>query len=430
METTTLDPSLDPTGLRLRRDTLAARFQRVRSQTTALTMRLSAEDMQIRAAPDGSPAKWHLAHTTWVFEALVAGRFVTGYRPFDPHYAMLFGGHFVEGGPVLPADRRGLISRPAVTEIMQYRDHVNATVMRMITQMRAEDFAAADRLIGFAVGHEQRHQEWLMTDLKRAFWENPLLPAYRSATVRAVEQLHPLTWFDTEGGTVPVGTADDDGPWNDDETPRHSVSIEPFRLAGRPVACVEYLHFMEDGGYEDPRHWMADGWQIQRAEGWRAPHYWVKRGGRWQVFTLTGLKPLNMAEPVCHVSWYEADAFARWAGARLPGEAEWEQVAMRCPPVGNLRDGDALHPSDGPASADAPCQLFGDVWEWTRSPHLPYPRHRPAPGPLAARFMGNRMVTRGGSCLTAPDHVRATSRLPLPPATRWQMTGIRLAADG
>jgi ergothioneine biosynthesis protein EgtB len=429
MDTTPLALPLDPTGLRLRRDTLTARFQRVRSQTGALTTRLSPEDMQIAAGPDGSPAKWHLAHTTWVFEALVAGRFVPGYRPFDPQFAMLFGGPFVEGGPVLPPDRRDILSRPSVAEIMQYRDHVNATVLRLVGQLAGEEFVAAERLVTFGIEHEQRHQEWMLTDLKRAFWENPTLPAYRTVVPRLAEPQAITGWIAVEGGATTLGAADD-GPCLDDETPRHAVHVEPFRIADRPVACGDYLDFMEDGGYEDPRHWLSDGWQVRRTEGWRAPQYWLKRGGRWHVFTLGGLRALDRAEPVCHVSWYEADAFARWSGARLPGEAEWETVAIRCAPVGNLRDGDALHPRAGPAAIDGPCQLFGDVWEWTRSAHLPYPRHRPGPGPLAARFMGNRMVARGGSCLTAPEQARATSRLPLPPATRWQMTGIRLATDG
>ncbi len=429
MHTSPLDLALDPTGLKLRRDTLTARFQRVRSQTGALTTRLSPEDMQIAAGPDGSPAKWHLAHTTWVFEALVVGRFVPGHRPFDPQFTMLFGGPFVEGGPVLAPDRRDLLSRPPVAEIMQYRDQVNACVLRVVGQLAGDEFVAAERLVNFGIQHEQRHQEWMLADLKRAFWENPTLPAYRTVPARPAERRETAGWIAVEGGAMALGAAED-AACLDDEMPRHTVHLDPFRIADRPVSCGDFLDFMEDGGYEDPRHWLSDGWQIRRAEGWRAPQYWLKRGGRWNVFTLCGLRPLDDAVPVCHVSWYEADAFARWAGARLPGEAEWEMVATRCPPVGNLRDGDVLHPRAGPAAVEGPCQLFGDVWEWTRSAHLPYPRHRPGPGPLAARFMGNRMVARGGSCLTAADQARATARLPLSPATRWQMTGLRLAADG
>jgi len=416
---------------------LAARFQRVRARTAALASRLSPEDQMVRCHDDAAPAKWHLAHATWVFETLVCGRFLPAYRPFDARFGLLFAGGMLSSGPCVEAELRNVLSRPSAEEVRLYREHVNAAVLRALD--RADDRALAELapLLAFAVDHEQHHQERLLTDVKHAFWCNPLLPAYQDGGTGAggpagAAPPPPLGWADVPDGPVDVGSSDA-GIGRDDEAPRHRVLVEACRIASRPVSRAEFLEFVEDGGYRDPGPWTADGWEARRAGGWRAPLYWLDRGGGWQVFTLGGLRPLDPAEPVCHVSWYEADAFARWAGRRLPDEAEWEAVASRRQPTGNLLESDLLHPRPAGAAAGAdPSALYGDVWEWTRSPYLPYPGHRPPAGPAGAprsRFMANRMVLRGGSCLTPPEAIRATGRHGLKPEVRWRMTGVRLAAD-
>jgi ergothioneine biosynthesis protein EgtB len=413
---------------------LAERFQRTRARTAALASRLSPEDQMVCSHDDAAPAKWHLAHSTWVFEALVCGRFLPAYRPFDPLSGLLFAGGMLASGPCVGSDRRPVLSRPSAEEVRHYREHVNAAVLRALDQAGDGALAELAPLLAFAVDHEQRHQERLLTDVKHAFWCSPLLPAYQDGAAppaAGAGRPAPLGWTDVPDGPADIGRSDA-GVGRDDEAPRHRVLLEACRIAGRPVSCAEFLEFVEDGGYRDPGPWTADGWEACRAGGWRAPLYWLERGGGWHVFTLGGLRPLDPAEPVCHVSWYEADAFARWAGARLPDEAEWEAVAARRQPTGNLLESDLLHPRPSGAGGADPAALYGDVWEWTRSPYLPYPGHRPPAGPAGAprsRFMANRMVLRGGSCLTPPEAIRATGRHGLRPEVRWRMTGVRLAAD-
>ncbi|HYD31244.1 MAG TPA: ergothioneine biosynthesis protein EgtB [Azospirillaceae bacterium] len=422
-------------GAEIGREALAGRFQAVRSLTTGLVASLSPEDQLIQSMPEANPAKWHLAHTTWFFEAYVLARLQPGYVPFDDRFAEVFSATADSSGPHLPHDRRGLLSRPDAAEVARYRDQINAQVMHLIHQVPERNWAMAARLIQLCLTHERQHQEQILTDIKHAFWSSPLAPAYRANGHPApAATCGPSRWFGHPGGPVEIGVERPNGAGSifDTDTPRHSVHLAPFRLAGRPLTCGEYLAFVEGGGYANADLWLADGWEIAQAQGWRAPLYWERRNGQWWIFTLHGRRPLDPAEPVCHVSFYEADAFARWANRRLPTEVEWEAMAAGCPVTGNLLDGGHLHPATSCCVSDGPWQMFGDVWEWTASPFAPYPGYRAKgsafpEGP--ARFMVNRMVIRGGSCCTPSDYIAPSTRHCLQPAARWQFTGIRLAED-
>lgn len=416
------------------RRSLATRFHKARQRTAELTAPLGVEDLMIQSLPDGAPAKWHLAHTTWFFESFVLDACAPGYRCFDPSFQLLFTAMDDRFGRHLPPPAMRLLSRPTATEVMRYRDHVNGAVLHLIERADEASLNDVAERIEFGIVHERRHQERMLSDIKHAFWSNPLRPSYEPGTA-----LPPSTppleqaWFDHPGGLVDIGS-DDPPPGFDHEQPRHSVMLRPFRLAGRPVTCGEYLAFIEDGGYAKPNWWLGDGWEAARAEDWQAPLYWEWKDGGWQVFTLYGMRPIDADEPVCHVSWYEADAYARWAGARLPDEAEWEALAACKDATGNLLGNGHRHPrSCVSRGSEGPWQLFGDVWEWTRSAFLPYPGYRQPDGMdeglMSGRFMANRMVVRGGSCVTPFDYATPTTRHFLRPTTRTAFTGIRLAAD-
>ena len=417
-----------PTSDSALRLSLATRFQKVRRRTTELVAPLSPEDLMIQSVEDGAPAKWHLAHTTWQFETTVLVPHSPGYRPFDPAFLELFTSRRDARGstPTLPILR--LLSRPDAAEVMRYRDHVNAAVLHLINaidEARLDEVAAC---IEVGIIHERRHQERLLTHLKHAFWCNPLRPAYEPKAPPPPSPQQPQSWVEHPGGMVEVGHPDP-SPGADHDGPRHRVYLAPFRLAARPVSCGEYLAFIEDGGYASRSLWLADGWEAAQAEGWRAPLYWERRGGEWQIFTLHGMRPLDPGEPVCHVSWYEADAFARWSGQRLPFEAEWEVVAA-CDEVrgGNLLGNGHRQPRPGLGHGDAPWQMFGDVWEWTRDSFTPYPGHCPA-GIDNGRFTANHMVLRGGSCVTPFSFATPYCRHHLRPTDRISFTGVRLAEN-
>jgi ergothioneine biosynthesis protein EgtB len=371
--------------------------------------------------PDVSPTKWHRAHTTWFFETFLLRPALEGYEPFDERYAFLFNSYYEAVGPRHQRDRRGLLSRPGIAEIAAYRAHVDAAM----AQLDAPDPAAVADLLELGLHHEQQHQELLLMDIKHVLWMNPLRPAYRSSVrgvaPRAGDQ--PAGWLAHPGGLVEVGATG--GFSFDNESPRHRQWLEPFSVADRLVTCREWLEFMADDGYHRPELWLSDGWATVQAEGWEAPLYWEPANG-WEIFTLAGQRPVDGAEPVGHVSYYEADAFARWAGARLATEAEWEAIAAAEPVEGRFLDLDVLQPE--PATAGL--QLYGDVWEWTASPYTPYPGYQPAAGAVGeynGKFMVNQHVLRGGSCLTPAGHVRATYRNFFPPSARWAMSGVRLA---
>lgn len=425
MPDTRLDAALDADGDRRR--SLVTRFQKARGRTAELVGPLSPEDLMVPSVPNGAPAKWHLAHTTWLFETTVLIPFSLGYRPYDSSFLDLFqarGGH-----PAVPVPLP--LSRPSAADILRYRDHVNGAVLHLIDQAADGLLDSIAEQLGIGIAHERRHQERLLIHIKHAFWNNPLRPAYESAPDLPATGAPPDGWIDHDGGLVEVGRGEAQ-PGFDHEGPRHRVHLEPFRLAARPVTCGEFRAFVEAGGYADRALWMADGWDAACAQGWNAPLYWERHDGGWRVFTLYGTRPLNPDEPVCHVSWYEADAFARWSGKRLPVEAEWETIAARCDSVGNLLGTGHRHPRAGMYHGTGPWQMCGDVWEWTRSAFAPYPGYRQPDGldeAVHGRFMTNRMVLRGGSCVTPFDHAGPWTRHYLPPETRSSFSGFRLAED-
>jgi ergothioneine biosynthesis protein EgtB len=418
------------------RDAAIERLVAVRRESEALTANLTPEDQSIQSMPDVSPTKWHLAHTTWFFETFILTRLDPGYRVFDPAFAYLFNSYYEAAGPRHPRPQRGLLSRPAVDVVAAYRDHVGAAMTRFVEEAAAEIWQTAAPLLELGVHHEQQHQELILMDIKHVFSVNPLLPAYQAPRPQARGPATPLAWIEFPGGLVEVGHSGSAFAF-DNETPRHKVWLEPFRLATRPVSCGEYLGFIEAGGYQRPEFWLSDGWAVVREQGWVAPLYWSCEGGEWSIFTLSGRCRLNQVEPVCHVSYYEADAFAKWAGKRLPGEAEWEIAAEGLAVAGNFADSRHFHPLADGATAPADAkprlrQMFGDVWEWTASPYIPYPRFRPAAGAVGeynGKFMCNQMVLRGGAAATPAGHVRSTYRNFFPPSARWAFAGLRLAED-
>lgn len=404
-----------------------ARFRAVRAATLDLTRGLTPEDQQIQSMPDASPTKWHLAHASWFFETfLLAG--LSDYRVFDPRFGFLFNSYYEAVGERLARPARGLMSRPSLADIEAYRDHVEAAVDLLIADCPAEQWRQVAGVLELGLHHEQQHQELILMDIKHALSLNPLSPAY------APGRDEPAGgggegWTFVPGGLCEIG--DPGGAFAfDNEGPRHRVWIEPFRLRDGLVTAGEWLAFIEDGGYRRPELWLSDGWRVAAAERWSAPLYWRSdRSGARRVFTLQGERPLNPAEPVCHVSFYEADAYARWRGARLPTEAEWETAAVGHAAAPGKSAGRRLHPAPttGPAGLR---QMFGEVWQWTASPYVAFPGYRPPTGALGeynGKFMSNQMVLRGGACVTPPGHARATYRNFFPPAARWHFGGVRLA---
>jgi len=401
-------------------------FCSVRQQTLKLCEPLTAEDMMVQSCPEASPAKWHLAHTTWFFETFLLSEFLSGYRPFHPDFVWLFNSYYNSVSDQPLKKLRGSFSRPSLAEILDYRQHVEHAMQRLIENGMPHE--AEQRLI-LGLHHEQQHQELLAYDIKNAFWANPLHPAYRPGELPE-SKARAMQWVGHEGGLVEIGHALD-GFSFDNERPRHKVFLEPFALASRLVTCSEYLDFMRDGGYERPELWLSEGWDTLKTQEWKAPLYWFQSEDEWRVLTLRGAMSLDalLETPVCHVSYFEADAFARWAGRRLPTEAEWELAANAAPIEGNLLESGALHPL-GAESGDGLQQMFGDVWEWTASAYLGYPGYRALTGALGeynGKFMCNQMVLRGGSAVTPASHIRSTYRNFFSPATRWQFCGIRLA---
>jgi ergothioneine biosynthesis protein EgtB len=407
------------------------RFSAVRDATVALREHLEIEDHVAQSMADASPLSWHLAHTTWFFETFVLVPHARGYRTRHPAYGYLFNSYYEAVGGRNARTRRGLMTRPTVAEILRYREAVDGAVARLLDSPTGEAVAG---LLELGLAHEQQHQELMLTDVAHLFSLHPQRPAYREADrashASAGGESEPLRWIPFRGGLEGFGHA---GPGFafDNEGPRHDAFVAPFELASRPATCGEFLEFVEDRGYERPELWLSDGWAAARSEGWTAPLYWERDGAGWAQFTLQGMRSVDPHEPVTHVGFYEADAFARWSGARLPDEREWELAARGVELDGNFADGGALHPRRSPRAAGLSA-MFGDVWEWTASAYSPYPGYRPAPGALGeynGKFMCNQLVLRGGSCATPRGHVRATYRNFFPPGARWQFSGIRLARD-
>jgi ergothioneine biosynthesis protein EgtB len=382
------------------------------------------------SSQDASPAKWHLAHTSWFFEAMVLTPHLPGYRVFDDSFNFLFNSYYETIGTRQPRPRRGMITRPSLDVIYTYREHVDSGVERLL---ETRPSASVAELIELGCHHEQQHQELLLTDILHLFSQNPLRPAYKNPGPARVESspTAPPAYNAFEGGALEIGH-EGEGFAFDSEGPRHRVFLGPFQLADRLVTNREWLEFIADGAYRNARLWLSEGWAKVRAEGWSMPLYWEKRDDEFWTMTLRGAQPVDLAAPVTHVSYYEADAFATWAGHRLPTEAEWEHAAHNVSQAGNFIDSGRLRPKPMSCAGDGPYQMFGDVWEWTRSPFSPYPRFRPADGAVGeynGKFMSGQFVLRGGSCVTPAGHIRPSYRNFFPPDARWQFSGLRLAAD-
>ena len=409
-------------------DARSQRYLAIREASRALAAPLSAEDCALQSMPDASPVKWHLAHTTWFFETFLLLPHAPGYRVFDPAYGFLYNSYYDAIGERHPRPERGLLSRPSLDEVLSYRQHVDAAMLSL--QDRDDLFP----LIELGLHHEQQHQELILTDLKHLLSRNPLRPAYEKPWPLAPIEPRRRGWVPVAEGLHEVGHAGE-GFAFDNEGPRHRVWLDAFRIATHPVTHGDWIEFIDDGGYERPELWLAAGWDVVRARGWEAPLYWEKRDAQWHTFTLHGMMPVDPLTPVCHVSFYEAEAFARWAHERLPTELEWEVAAREAPLEGNFVESGALHPlplRKAPSRGGMPAQLFGDVWEWTRSDYGPYPGFRTAEGAVGeynGKFMSGQYVLRGGSCATPASHIRATYRNFFPPDARWQFSGLRLARD-
>lgn len=401
-------------------------FYDTRTQTESLTAPLSDEDMGLQSMEDASPPKWHLAHTTWFFEEFILKPHLPGYKPRDDRFAVLFNSYYVQAGPRHTRSKRGLLSRPSVTEVTSYRAHVEDALREgMIYDKFALEPEQLDALITLGCHHEMQHQELLVTDLLHALSHNPLLPAYTSPQPEAVEPVPDRSWTGHEGGLLEIGH-DGSGFAYDCEGPRHRVWLEPYRLADRPVTNAEWIAFMDDGGYGKQPLWLMEGWAVREQNNWDSPLYWWKQDGQWWTYTLQGPRPVDLAAPVVHVSYYEADAFARWAGYRLPTEAEWEAASQQTDVAGNFLESGAFMPLGRDPG------LWGDVWQWTSSAFSPYPGFRPPEGAIGeynGKFMINQMVLRGGSCATPRLQMRSSYRTFFYPHQRWQMLGLRLAAD-
>ncbi len=411
----------------------AERYTTVRGASEALARPLATEDYGLQAMPEASPAKWHLAHTTWFFETFLLLPFLPDYREFHPQFSYLFNSYYNDIGAQFPRPDRGLLSRPTVEEVYRYRAHVDNAMRTLLSTAAGEHRADIESRTELGCHHEEQHQELFLTDIKYNLSVNPLHPVYRDDLLppAPIVTTAPLAWLARPGGEHYIGHSGS-GFAFDNEAPRHRVLLAPHAMASRLVTNGEYLAFMRDSGYRRPELWLSDGWRAAGERQWQAPLYWRQHDGRWWTFTLGGLRPLIEHEPLCHVSYYEADAYARWAGARLPTEAEWEALAGEQALVGNLRESDRLHPVPVATRGESPAQMFGDVWEWTQSAYSPYPGYRPASGALGeynGKFMVNQLVLRGGSCVTPAAHIRASYRNFFYPADRWQFSGVRLARD-
>jgi ergothioneine biosynthesis protein EgtB len=413
---------------------LIEQFRQVRDFSTRLCRTLEPEDYVVQSMPDVSPTKWHLAHTSWFFETFVLKVWMKRYRSEVPQYAYLFNSYYNAAGDMHRRDLRGLISRPTVSETYRFRESIDQCVIKLLEDADAALLSEIEPVLTLGIHHEQQHQELLVTDIKHVFSQNPLFPVFQPDTAASeISKVAPQRFVEFDEATVLIGH-DGAGFSYDNEGPRHRALVPAFSLSNRLITNGEYLAFMEAGGYARSEFWLSLGWTTVNEQRWQAPLYWVQRDGAWWNFTLSGFRPINESEPVTHVSYFEADAYANWDGARLPTEFEWEHVASELPIEGNFVDAQRFHPAAavGTNDANALLQMFGDAWQWTRSAYLPYPGYRAVPGALGeynGKFMCNQMVLRGGSCATSRSHIRATYRNFFQPEKRWQFTGIRLARD-
>lgn len=437
---------------------LRDRFHQIRNFTNSLCTGLEPEDCVVQSMPDVSPTKWHLAHTTWFFETFILKKIVPGYRAEIPEYAYLFNSYYNAAGDMHRRDLRGLISRPTVSEAQRYRASIDSHIDDLLSEADEKLADEIQPILVLGIHHEQQHQELLITDIKHVFAQNPLHPVFRNGTARSPSApkistdgsaIRRCQFVEFDEQIAEIGH-EGRGFAYDNERPRHQVFVPPFALASRPVTNGEYIAFIEDKGYHRPEFWLSLGWMTVNEQRWNAPLYWTKRDGTWWNYTLSGFRPVDESELVTHISYFEADAYANWAGARLPTEFEWERAASECPIEGNFVETELFHPAAVPFAASAGAlaktdvsaekaagdlrlhRMFGDVWEWTRSAYSPYPGYRAQPGALGeynGKFMCNQYVLRGGSCATSRTHIRRTYRNFFQPEKRWQFTGIRLARD-
>jgi len=408
-------------------------YQKVRGFTEQLCEPLVTEDYVIQSMPDVSPTKWHIAHVTWFWETFLLSPALPGYKSLHPQYAYLFNSYYNTLGQRHCRPKRGLISRPTVKETYAYRRYVDEHVLDLLEKLDEGRLTALAPIMTLGLHHEQQHQELMLTDIKHVLSCNPLYPSYVDRVPTGISSVPPLEWVSFPEGVYWIGH-EGEGFAFDNEEPRHRQFVQSFQLASRLVTNGEYLAFMEDGGYENPLLWLSEGWATVQEEEWTAPLYWEKRDGRWWMMTLSGLREVDPAEPVCHVSYFEADAYARWADARLPTEAEWEVAAQDLPVEGNFVESGLYHPAPLNASTTNGklAQMYGDVWEWTQSSYAPYPNFKPGPGAIGeynGKFMCNQYVLRGGSCATSLSHIRSTYRNFFPANAQWQFMGIRLAKE-
>ncbi|PWU17506.1 MAG: ergothioneine biosynthesis protein EgtB [Verrucomicrobia bacterium] len=412
---------------------LLEHYLTVRRFSEELCRTLEPEDYVIQTMPEMSPTKWHLAHTSWFFETFIIKPYLRDYRPLHPQYAFLFNSYYNAVGKMHARPQRGLISRPTVKDTYAYRQHVDAAMEKILETADGGLLKMLTPLIVLGLNHEQQHQELMLTDLKHMFWMNPLRPAFRTEVSAAQHPTPSSGWRRYDEGLYSIGF-EGDGFSFDNETPRHQVFLAAFSLGNQLVTNREFLAFIEDKGYRRPELWLSLGWTAVNERGWNAPLYWEQLDGTWWMMTLAGMRPVRWDEPVCHLSYFEADAYARWAGARLPTEAEWEVAANNAPIEGQFAESGRFHPSPPPQSAASDClkQMFGELWQWTQSSYAPYPGYQPQPGALGeynGKFMCNQYVLRGASCATPHSHVRRTYRNFFPPDARWQFMGLRLAKD-
>jgi ergothioneine biosynthesis protein EgtB len=407
---------------------LGAAYEQVRAWTMRLVEPLTAEDQMVQSMPDASPSKWHLAHTAWFFETFLLSEHLPGYQTFDPDFRQVYNSYYKKLGAHPVRSTRGTFSRPPLDRVLEYRHAVDESMSKLLHMDLPAEVQA---LVDIGLNHEQQHQELILTDIKHGFWSQPLRPPYRARKAPpARDSSVEMQWIDFPGGVDAIGYAGA-GFAFDNEYPRHEVLLQPYRLASRLVTNAEFLRFIEDDGYRRPELWLSEGWDTVCQQGWAHPLYWDRTDAGWQQFTIAGMEEIGPSEPACHISYFEADAYARWAGARLPREDEWEVAAPAIPVEGNFAESELFAPTAA-ANASGLQQMFGDVWEWTASPYVAYPGFRTAAGAVGeynGKFMCNQFVLRGGSCATPRSHMRASYRNFFPAHARWQFTGIRLAAD-
>lgn len=424
-------PALSKSDKRHSRETLIGRFSAIRNFSNYLVEPLEIEDFVVQAMENTSPAKWHLAHASWFYETFVLEKAIADYESLHPQYSYIFNSYYLQTGEPHSRSKRGLLSRPTVRQVFEYREYVNKEILSFLEDAGEEELYEFGPVIEIGNHHEQQHQELLLTDLKYMFAQNPLYPSYRDLDSTESQYPGDLNWYIFEEGIYEVGSDGDEYTY-DNEHPRHRRFLESFELADRLITSGEYMQFVEDGGYKRSELWLDDGWSIVNKRKWDSPLYWIRKDDEWHHYTLGGLRKVNPHEPVTHVSYYEADAYARWSGARLPDEAEWEVAAGDQPLEGNFVEKEQFHPQPLQKNQNGLKlkQMFGDVWEWTKSSYEPYPGYEPLPGALGeynGKFMVSQYVLRGGSCATSETHIRKTYRNFFYPDARWQFNGIRLA---